>query len=187
MQQAVGNLDITRQLQRLLDVRGQLQLALGADILPVVNAFDLDNPPFHSKRGAIATVGFIATAAQYARVRIANTGPEGTVVVVRYVDIVTMAADFVGLGFQNTSVPLANNTTGLPSWDNGGKTSDVEMSYESQGAPLARTQLFVTQARTPYRVVGPYVIRRGNALDIGSGVQAGEQYITLYADIYDNS
>lgn len=183
----VGNLDLTRQVQRLLDVRGALALSLSGDILPVVNAFNLDDPPFHTKRGAFFGSGQLGSVGNNSKFRIANvSSADECVAVIRYLDLITMTADYVAISWEQTTVPLANLWGESPSWDAGRKTGDLQLSYEASPGPIAGWFTAVTQARVLYRVPGPIVLRKGYALNIGTSANV-EAYVHYYADIYDNS
>lgn len=188
-EQVVGNLDLTRQLQRLLDVRGSLQLSLAGDILPVVNAFNLDDPPFHSKRGLFVTLTVAAVAARYSRLRVAHNGAADSTIVFRYIDLWRYGAEAaVGGWFNSTTADLgAVVGTNAQGWDSGRRSDEARLTWTDDAAILPYQWQVNAPANTIARVPGPLVLRPGSSLDLQQQIAGVDLRVTLYADIYENS
>jgi len=65
---SIAAADIVSQLRKRFGTRGGSQLSLEESILPTANIADLDEAPWHSKRGLIGTSSQAATAAQFSYV-----------------------------------------------------------------------------------------------------------------------
>jgi hypothetical protein len=61
----INRQELIKQLRLAFGFRGQTSFQLGESVLPVVNLYDLEGPPFHSKQGGVSSGALGAVAAQY--------------------------------------------------------------------------------------------------------------------------
>lgn len=185
----VGNLDIVRQLRQLFQLRGNLPLELGADILPVVNAFNLDEPPYHSKRGFLRSVRRVAAAGFSSGARFTSPTAAATTAVIRYVDVMNGGASdsLAGFDFRSDNPAPLGNYGDPYSW-HGGERLDYAHHILSHGdrTYTAGDQHYEVRigSKQTYRLFGPLVLPPGYALDITLESLATELIVGVYADLY---
>jgi hypothetical protein len=77
---AIGRLDLSHSLKRLLELAGPYSPALGEGLVPTVQIADLADSPFAVSIPWVIRLQVPATAAQYGWVQIVNDGPANSLV-----------------------------------------------------------------------------------------------------------
>lgn len=192
----ITRLGFSRALARLAGLTGQLPaLELEQAVLPVANVHNLDDPPFHEKRGATHGTLIAAVAGQRAALYIRAV--ESTIVVVRRLAIVGATGVAQTYGVEFIDVPHAGLARITPAdWDNrgtlgGGSYSPVDCYVGTTAAGFGGgVELTVSgQLNGAVGAEGhalcPLVLRAGDGVAIGCLQVNTAAFLDFYADIYD--
>lgn len=132
MTQVIAAVDIIKQLRLKFGIRGGSELGLEESILPVANVIDLEAPPFHSKRGGVASIGLNAVVGSIGYVGLranANLPDSFRAVIKRMTN---------NAGSTTAALHIVDNATFDASVP-GGVTAPVDASWDGTERPALQT------------------------------------------------
>lgn len=198
MSLTIAAADIVAQLRRRFGIRGDTGITLEETILTTANIADLDNPPWHSKRGFVCSATSIAVAAQNSYViAISQNCALGTAYVIRRIYLSTGAASNVRIGVLSFAdwVSIGGFSVGAPtgSWDSVDDQLAVAQNISvplaigggaSAVALLGLQNSLSIPLNTFATVEGPFVLRRNAALFVQNTTLNQQLTVALYGDEY---
>lgn len=116
----VGRSDIIRGVRRFLDLKGDYELGVSGEVLPVMVAGDLRGGPFRWSRGGAGTHEAVATVGEFSQIILSNTTQTRNVLHVKSWHASVGAAAQVRLVmFRGVSGPTLNgaSTAAVQDWD----------------------------------------------------------------------